>query len=97
MIKSRAILRNKMLKYLREQNVPFQVIDGKIIIMMSDGNYHYCSVDVNGNSLDWYNNKKPFTFFVIQPITTKDGINAVDRYIEDAKKFNETKLLRYAR
>jgi hypothetical protein len=80
-----------MLKYLREQNVSFQTIDGKIIIMMSDGAYHYGSIDVIGDSLQWYINRKPFTFFVIHPKDTKDGIKAIDKYIADARKFNAKK------
>ena len=86
MTKNRTITRNKLIKHLREQNVSFQIMDGRVIIMVSDGEYHYCSVDVIGNSLDWYNSKRPFTFYVICPLDTKDGIKAIDNYLERANK-----------
>jgi Uma2 family endonuclease len=86
MTKNRTITRNKLIKHLREKNVSFQIMDGRIIIMVSDGEYHYCSVDVIGNSLDWYHSRRPFTFYVICPLDTKDGIKAIDNYLERANK-----------
>lgn len=97
MIRSRTILKNKILKYLREQSVPFQTIDGKIIIMMSDGTYHYCAIDVIGNSLQWYVNQKPFTFFVVHPKDTKDAIKAIDKYLADATEFSVKTGAQYGR
>lgn len=61
-------------------------MDGRIIMMVSDGEYHYCSVDMVCNSLDWYKSKHPFTFYVICPLDTKDGIKEIDKYLDRATK-----------
>ncbi len=94
MTRNRTTLRNKIAKHLRESGVSFQIMDGRIIIMTTNGDYHYCAVDVICDSLDWYARKRPFTFFVVSPKTTKDGIKAIDKYMDECKAFrSRTKIL----
>lgn len=90
MIRNKTILRNKIAKHLRDSGVSYQVIENRIIIMDSNGDYHYCAVDVICDSLDWYAKRKPFTFYVVCPRTTKDGINAINKYLEQCKQYRQS-------
>lgn len=55
--------RPTVIKYLKDQKIPYRYLDDKnIIVMKANSRYHYCVVEFFTMSQEWYDKQKYFKF-----------------------------------
>jgi hypothetical protein len=55
--------RPTVVKYLRDQQIPYKILEDKnILVMKANSRYHYCVVEFFGMPQEWYDKQQYFKF-----------------------------------
>jgi hypothetical protein len=76
-------VRSTIVKYLKEEKIPFRTVNEKnILVMRANSRYHYCVVEFFDMPQDWYDRQQYFKFKRIYPKQTgKTVIKKLNEYL----------------
>jgi hypothetical protein len=67
--------RSAIVKYLKEEKIPFRTVNEKnILVMRANSRYHYCVVEFFDMPEEWYSRQQYFKFKRIYPGQNSNSI-----------------------